>query len=238
MGGSLYLMAYPDWRRIEVVRWHQAMFEEIGKSHPHVALFAASGGEDPEEIRWVSDSFQWRFNAIVEPVRLLRRKTPSAEARAIILRSDVIYCTGGDHFLMVRAVYEAGLADTLKQRVKRGAVVGAYSAGAIAVGPYWPEWPEPPQPDLPEEGASLVRCLGLNNQFICDFHSEEDDWEELRACLRLLRDKDSRKTWYGYGVPMRGAVRILRSGAIECMGDKGPWLRTGPNGVESSPSPE
>lgn len=232
MTGSIHLIAYPDWRRSDVRDWHDAMFKETGKDRPNVALFTAPGGEDPEEIRWVTDTFRRRYGAAVQAVRLLRRPTPFEEAREIIRSADLLYFTGGDHFLLVRAATSAGLAEVLKRRVAEGAVVGGYSAGAIAIGAYWPEWPEPERPDLPEEGATLVRCLGLNTRLICDFHAEEDDWEELYACLRLLRARDPHTTWHGYGVPTRGAIRISGTGRAELLGDRGPWLATSPSGVK------
>lgn len=237
MSGSIHLIAYPDWRRSDVMSWHDAMFAETGKSRPQVALFTAPGGEDPEEIQWVSGTFRRRYGAEVNPVRLLCRRTPPAEARAIIRAADLLYFTGGDHFVLVRAAFEAGIADDLKHRFEEGSTVGAYSAGAIAIGAWWPRWPEPERPDLPEEGAALVQCIGIHRRVICDFHGEEDGWEELHACLRLLRAQDPKKIWYGYGVPTRGAIRISRAGRIEWLGDKGPWLTAGPQGVKESGVP-
>lgn len=237
MSGSIHLVAYPDWRRADVLAWHKAMFKETGKTHPTVALFTAPGGEDPEEIGWFSGFFRRRFGATVRPVWLLDRKTPTGEIREIVGRADLLYFTGGDHFLLVRAAGESALTELLRRRFNEGAVVGAYSAGAIAIGAFWPEWPEPPRPDLPEEGAQLVPCLALNERVICDFHAEEDDWEELKTCLRLLHARDSSKNWTGYGVPTRGAIRILRTGQVELLGERGPWLVAGPGGIKETQPP-
>lgn len=237
MAGSIHLIAYPDWRRSDVRKWHDAMFSDTGVSKPGVALFTAPGGDDPEEIAWLTKTFRQTYGAAVHPVRLVRQPISPADARAIIREAHLLYFTGGDHFVLVHAARNAGIEVDLRKRHREGAVVGAYSAGAIAIGPYWPEWPEPERPDLPEEGAGLVKCLGLNRHVICDFHGESDDWDELHACMRLIHNQESSAVWNGYGVPTRGAIRISKDGQIERLGDHGPWLVTTEEGVKKIPGP-
>lgn len=242
MSGSLLLYAWPDFRRADVVRWHEALFADALPSRAknrrvEVALFGACGEDDPEDIRWCSKFLTTHFDCRVEPVRLVRRPTPAAEARAIVNRADILYFTGGDQFLFVRAAQRTGLDELLRKRHAEGACVGAFSAGAIAIGPWWPEWPETERPDLPEEGADLVPCVGLNDRAVFDFHAEEDDWEELHACMRLLRAKDRSRRWHGCGVPTRGGVRIGRDGAVQILGDGGPWLAANSSGVRRVKAP-
>lgn len=233
----MILIAYPDWRRADVLTWHRMLIEETGKSNPVMALFTAPGGDEPAEIQWATDFFRRKFGVRVLPVRLIKRKTPAEEARRIIHAADILYFTGGDPLLAARAAVAAGIDEDLRRRFHEGAVLGAYSAGAIAIGAFWPEWPETEAADLPEGGAQLVRGLNLNTRVICDFHDEQSRWEELHACMRLLGSHHPDRIWRGYGVPTRGAIRISGSGQIDLLGDRGPWLTSGPQGVRAVQPP-
>ncbi len=67
------------------------------------------------------------------------------------------------------------------------------------------EWIRFPDEDR-EETAEVFPCLGIAPIHV-DAHDEEDDWDELRALLRLLarRGDDSP---VGYGLTRKGGLRV------------------------------
>ncbi len=237
MSGSVHLIAWHDWRRADVLAWHDAMFAAAGPGPVTVAFFPTPFGDDANWTERFAGLLRKRYAAEVRPVRLLRDPTPAAELHEILGNAQLFYFTGGDQHLLMQPE-RRDLAREIRRRIKAGAVAGGFSAGAIAIGPCWPDWPDPLQSELPEEGAKLVRGLGLQQRCIFDFHAEDDGWEELKACLRLLAAQDPKQTHYGCGVPTHGAARVLAAGAVEILGDPGPWFASGPDGVREIQAPE
>jgi hypothetical protein len=84
------------------------------------------------------------------------------------------------------------------------------SAGSIMLAETWIHWVDPDDDSM----AELFPCLGFA-PIICDTHGEEDDWEELRAALKLA--EDGRK---GYGIVSGTAIKVHPdSGNVEALGD-------------------
>jgi peptidase S51-like protein len=220
----IHLVAWPDFRRREVNAWHRDALLATRVRRPRVAFVGAASGDDRFEERWIARYFRDRFDVECRAVSIESGHTSPGEAKRLLARAHLVYFGGGDPLLCVRAVERAGLGDLLRRRRREGAVFFGVSAGAIALGPWWPEWPDPPEPKLPEEGATLVRCLAVHDAAVFDMHSEDDGWPELRACTRLLRRSDRRRRWVGYGVPKRGAVRIDGATFVP-LGAIGPRIR-------------
>lgn len=73
----------------------------------------------------------------------------------------------------------------------------------------WVHWSDPED----ETTSALFPCLGIA-PVICDTHAEADDWEELKAALKLKDDGA-----VGYGIPSKACLKVSPDGALEALGD-------------------
>ena len=97
----------------------------------------------------------------------------------------------------------------LHQCARDGAVVGGFSAGSIMLARQWIRWADPQD----DHSAEVFDCAGLA-PVLCDTHAEDDDWEELKALLRLRRIEGEE----GYGIATDSGLRIHPDGRIEALG--------------------
>jgi hypothetical protein len=73
----------------------------------------------------------------------------------------------------------------------------------------WVRWADPAN----DASAERFDCLNLAPIF-CDTHAEAEDWEELKALLRLGRHPKA----IGYGIPSGGALRVAPDGSVSALG--------------------
>ena len=72
----------------------------------------------------------------------------------------------------------------------------------------WVRWEDPAD----DATASLFPCLGFA-PLLCDTHGEDEDWEELRALLRLTPEGT-----LGYGIPSDAGLCSHPDGSVEAFG--------------------
>jgi hypothetical protein len=72
----------------------------------------------------------------------------------------------------------------------------------------WVRWKDPDD----DSSAELFSCLGLA-PIICDTHGEQDNWEELKAALKLSEDGEK-----GYGIVSGTAIKVYPNGKVEALG--------------------
>jgi hypothetical protein len=190
---------------------------------PDIAYIGAANGDDPRWFERVEERLRKRHGARV------RRVVASAAARAeneqILEDADVIYLGSGDVSLLARGLHGAGLTETIRRRHREGALLFGVSAGAIALSRFWLEFARPSQP-------SLLPCLGAIDVAI-DCHGEEDDWEELRALLRLWGDAAPEAVVDAFGIPTGGGL-LFTNGRLESqIGPPPLWLRLRRGQVET-----
>jgi cyanophycinase-like exopeptidase len=130
------------------------------------------------------------------------------EARRVLDDADVVFVSGGDVERGMRTLARSGLDAYLRGLGRAGKRFIGLSAGSIMLALRWVRWPDPAN----DARAETFSCLGLA-PVLCDTHSEEDDWEELRALLRLAGG-----TRTGYGIPSGGALRVSPRRRVEALG--------------------
>jgi hypothetical protein len=72
----------------------------------------------------------------------------------------------------------------------------------------WVRWRNPND----DPTAELFPCLGIAS-IICDTHSEQDGWEELKIALKLANDSEK-----GYGIVSRTALKVYPAGEVQAIG--------------------
>jgi len=66
----------------------------------------------------------------------------------------------------------------------------------------------------PDDDSSTVLFPCLNYaSVICDTHSEEDNWKELKEALKLVEDGEK-----GYGIVSGAALKVYADSHVEAMG--------------------
>ena len=137
---------------------------------------------------------------------------PSATARSIVERADVLFFGGGDPVLAMRRLVEAGADTWVRAARERGAACVGLSAGSIALGAYWASWPD----DDPDAEPNLVRGIAAVADLVVDCHAENDDWEELHAVRARLGPIAAGLTFAGIG---HGSALVVHGdGALEWLG--------------------
>ena len=175
-----------------------------GSPKPVVAYLGAATDDDPRFLGFmeglVTSAGACEF--LLAPVK--GRKAQKGAARRIIEDADLVFLGGGDVELGMQRLGDHDLAQVLAKKHASGAPVFGISAGAILLCRKWIRWSDPDD----DGSAELFDCLGLA-PVLCDCHSEEDGWSELRALLRLAGGRS-----LGHGLRTGAAIRVGADGAV------------------------
>jgi len=107
----------------------------------------------------------------------------------------------------MQVLKEKELIQYFRDLFDRGKVFFGASAGSIMLAKQWVRWDNPDD----DATASLFPCLGFA-PLICDTHAEADDWEELKAELKL----DTEGTIV-YGIMSGSCLKVFPDGKIEAV---------------------
>ncbi len=183
----------------------RAGFLESGCPAPSVAYIGtASGDSRPFLNRYFLPMLKRAGAGKVTLVPLAGQPCGSAEARDILLESDVIFLSGGEVEDGIRNI-PADVRVLLRQLYEMGKVFMSVSAGTIMLGIAWPHWND--EDNAPDD-ALLFDCLGFVPT-IFDTHCEGEDWIELRKAVSL-----SPEGFTGFGIPSGGCVRVAPDGSL------------------------
>jgi peptidase E len=130
------------------------------------------------------------------------------KTKTILNSADIIFIGGGDVFEGIRALEEMNMTGFLRELYRDGKPFFGLSAGSIMLGENWVRWSNPND----NSTAELFHCLDFA-PIVCDTHSEQDDWEELKTALRL--SKNGQK---GYGIVSGTVIKVYRNGEVEALG--------------------
>ncbi|MCX7014900.1 MAG: Type 1 glutamine amidotransferase-like domain-containing protein, partial [Candidatus Sumerlaeota bacterium] len=181
-----------------------AIYRDAGHDAPSIAYVGAATGDDPGFFERMAGLL---LRAGARDVRLAPVANRS-KAERILRSSDLIFVSGGDVEEGMRRLHETRLVSPLRHLHRDGTPFFGLSAGSIMLARKWVRWADPEDDSTAEE----FDCLGLAPIF-CDMHGEGDDWEELRALLRLQDDGA-----VGYGLPAATGLRVQPDGAVEALG--------------------
>lgn len=180
-----------------------------------VVLPHASERED----RGVESAQMWKDAGAAEVVNLIDLRDREA-ARAELERADLIWFGGGDQKLLMAALREADLIETIQRRAARGVVVGGTSAGAAVMTDVMitGEGSDRGTDELKKiaAGATIVDVgLGLLSGCIVDQH-----FLARQRHSRLIGAVLDHPTLLGVGIDERTAF-IVVDGRAEVLGEGG-----------------
>ena len=151
----------------------------------------------------------------VHLVALAAARADLGKARSLLQEAGIIFISGGD----VEARHEASWSGQAPTRCSRsfhraGKPFIGLSAGSIMLARSWVRWPGGGD----DATAEAFPCLGMA-PLLCDTHAEQDDWEELKALLRLSGPET------GLGIPAGAALQVRADGSLAALGKPVPRFR-------------
>ena len=201
----IYLMAGRGGNNASII---QSVFKDAGVPRPKVAYIGVASGDNYGFYLMISRMIKAAGDCAVKRVVIAPPESDLNKARAALESADVIFMSGGDVEEGMQVLQAKGLVELLSDLFRRGKVFFGASAGSIMLAREWVRWPDPED----DSSAELFSCLGMA-PVLCDTHAEEDDWEELKAALRL-----SPEGTQGYGIATGACLKVYPDGREEALG--------------------
>lgn len=187
-------------------RHFKAALKEMGKPRPLVAYVGTASNDNAGFFTMIKAALCVGANA--PRMRLAKIASPRAkagEARALLEDSDLVFVSGGDVDHGMNVLHERDMVKPLQALARGGKPMFGISAGSIMLTREWVRFP-----DDDAAKAELFPCLGIA-PLHADAHAEEDDWEELRVLVGLLRQRGDAGP-VGYGLTRKGGLRVEVTG--------------------------
>lgn len=196
-----------------------------GRAEPRVAYIGAASGDDAGFFRRLARVLE-QAGAGAVTLAPTCGQAPRREdlLRRALAESDAIFVSGGDVDAGMKVLAATGAAALLRERLDAGIPYIGLSAGSILLGTEWIAWDE----SAGEPAVRVFPCLGFA-PLICDTHSEDDDWSELRELLKL-RPPGTR----GYGISSSAMLCVHADGRLDVSGGEVCCLRRSREGVDGT----
>ena len=189
----------------EVIR---SVFKDTGKAKPDIAYVGVANGDDWGFYLMVAGLIKTAGDCKVNRVLIAPKKADLDKARAALNSADAVFVSGGDVEAGMQILQEKNLAGLFSDLSDQGKVFFGSSAGAIMLAREWVLWKDPDD----DSTAELFPCLGIA-PVLCDTHAEGDNWEELKAALKLEKEGER-----GYGIASGSCLKVYQDGRTEALG--------------------
>jgi cyanophycinase-like exopeptidase len=184
----------------------RGVFDHCTVSSPSIAYVGAANHDDRGFLGWVTEYFKksGAGEVMLAPtVRRFERRSFERTCQA----ADAVFVSGGDVEEGMNVVARRRLAPFFNELYRDGKLLFAVSAGSIMLARAWVRWK-----DEDDSVGCLLPCLGIAD-VLCDVHGEKENWDELKALLRL-----SPVASVGYGIRAGSAIRVDPDGTVQAMG--------------------
>jgi peptidase E len=179
-----------------------------GVSHPTIAYVGAASEDSQPFFSMISRIMRRCGAGQVTLAPLAGKRSKIEKARSILEWADMVFISGGDVEVGMEVLEKRQILPFLRQLLERGKPFFGSSAGSIMLGSQWLRWEDPDD----DATATLFPCMELAS-IVCDTHGEAEEWEELRALLRLAPEDTM-----GYGIPTGGGLCVSPDGTVEALG--------------------
>jgi cyanophycinase-like exopeptidase len=196
-----------------------------GRAEPRVAYIGAASGDDAGFFRRLARVLE-QAGAGAVTLAPTCGHAPRREDlfRRALAESDAVFVSGGDVDAGMQVLGASGVIPLLRERFDAGIPFVGLSAGSIILGTEWIAWEE----SAGETAVRVFPCLGFA-PLICDTHSEDDDWSELRELL-TLRPAGT----LGYGISSSAMLCVHADGRLDASGGEICCLRRSREGVHTT----
>ncbi len=208
MKKPIYLLAGGNLRKPKtLIPMLRNLLSETEKKRPRVAYIGTANGDDPWFFKFSETLFTNAGALTVDQIFLAQERPNIDETQSILDKTDAVFVAGGDVEKGMDWLQRHHLISFLQERYQRGILFFGLSAGSIMLGAHWVRWENPDD----NATAGLFACMGIA-PIVCDTHAEDDDWEELKAAVKLLG-----KNSVGYGIPTEGGIRVAADGTLTAL---------------------
>ena len=193
----------------------RAVFENCGRASPSIAYVGAANNDDQGFLGWLSSWFSKSGSGkvlLAPTVRRFERRTFEKTCEA----ADAVFISGGDVEAGMDVVARRRIAPFFSELYRGGKLLFGLSAGSIMLARAWVRWK-----DDDDSVGAIFPCLGIVD-VLCDMHGEENNWDELRALLKLSADSS-----IGYGIRAGSAIRVDPDGAVKPIGKIDAFVKQG-----------
>jgi peptidase E len=184
-----------------------ATFREFAIEKPTIAYVGVASGDNRAFFYMIAAFFKEAGAGDIKRVLIAPKKADLDKAKKQLEAADIVFISGGDVEAGMEIVNQKGMADFLRKLYLEGKPFFGISAGSIMLAREWVRWRDPDD----DSTAEIFPCLGIA-PVICDTHAEGDDWEELKALLKLEKDGTE-----GYGIPTSAAIRVTPEGEVSAL---------------------
>ena len=185
----------------------QLVFRESGTPSSTIAYVGTANGDDAGFFDRMAGAFREAGAGRISHALITPEKADLKKAKDILESADIVFISGGDVEMGMRALKEKGMVRFLSRLYEQGKPFFGLSAGSIMLAREWVRWQDPD-----DATAELFPCLGIA-PVICDTHDEEDGWQELKMALKLEQDNVR-----GYGIVSGTAIKVCPDGCVEALG--------------------
>lgn len=200
MPTTLHLMGGGPGGLLSVRRHFRAALELTRRPSPLVAYVGAASGDSGVFFAMVRTALH-TGGLRMRQAKTVSSRASAAEARGLLHECDLVFVSGGDVELGMKALLDKDMVAPLQALAADGKPMVGISAGSIMLARDWVRFSGDDA-----ESAELFGCLGIAPIHV-DAHAEADDWDELRALVALLhRGGDSGAL--GYGLTRKGGLRV------------------------------
>jgi peptidase E len=186
----------------------QAVFRECGVASPVVAYVGTAHGDDRSSFQGRRKFLFEAGAAEVNHALICPEKADLKKAQDTLSSADMVYVGGGDVDEGIRILDKKNMVSYLRNLYEDGKLFFGVSAGAIMLAKKWVRWRNPDD----DSTVELFPCLEIA-PIICDTHSEQDGWEELKIALKLANDGEK-----GYGIVSGTALKVFPAGEVQAIG--------------------
>jgi peptidase E len=205
-------------------RLFKEVFKELIKPNPLIAYVGAANNDDKKFFKFMGDEIAKAGDCRIVHAVTSSKKADINKALDILQQADAVFISGGDVEAGMDVLASRNMIGIFQNLYHGGKVFFGVSAGSIMLGREWVRWQDPED----DSTAELFPCIGMA-PLICDTHAEGDNWEELKAALKLKEEKD-----IGHGIPSGACLKIYPDGQLAALG--GPvvtYLKRGQGVVRS-----
>jgi peptidase E len=205
---NIYLMAGGSFRKPNaMLPVFKDILREAG-SEPVVGYIGAANSDDSMFFRFSAGLLKKAGASTVTHCILSRKKIDLISVKAVLKKADAVFFSGGDVEGGMALLSRHDLVPFLTDLYKNGTLFFGLSAGSIMLGTKWVRWEDPED----ESSSELFDCTGIAG-ILCDTHAENENWEELKAAVRL-----SGENAIGYGIPTNAIICVRPDSSISALG--------------------
>jgi len=208
--GPVYLLAGgPHSRRTQKDPLLTRAIAAGGVIEPSIAYIGAASGDDKSFFTMISNYMRNCGAGEVVLAELASKRAKIDKTRSILESADMVFVSGGDVEEGMEVLGERKILPFLRELYESGKPFFGLSAGSIMLAREWIVWDDPND----DSTSSTFPCMAFA-PVLCDTHSEDEGWEELRALLLISPDGTS-----GYGIPTGAGLCVYPDGTLEALGD-------------------